>query len=291
MEKVLLRFGHIGKQIFEQLDNVTTTNCRMVTISWQTFMDNERVSSFQMIKFMTNVADAYLRKFLMKRDPEHCMELAKCVYFIYDNYPADWKFPSYQSNPSKQLYIMVKLGWIDHPIMIRNPNNFKFWDKKCHPKDHKGVTLLHCAATNGNLQVYKLIIGNALDKNPKDITKFTPLHLAAGLGYFEICQLIIENIHDKNPKDKFGKTPFHQAAHCGHLKICQLIIENVQDKNPADYDKRTPLHFAAEKGHPSKPTRRQRPKAVGGASERSERGRSALFKNPLFFAHPLDEVV
>ena len=36
--------------------------------------------------------------------------------------------------------------------------------------------------------------------------------------------------------------------------------------------------------HPSKPTRRQRPKAVGGASERSERGRSALFKNPLFFS-------
>ena len=35
--------------------------------------------------------------------------------------------------------------------------------------------------------------------------------------------------------------------------------------------------------NPSKPTRRQRPKAVGGASERSERGRSALFKNPLFF--------
>ena len=31
--------------------------------------------------------------------------------------------------------------------------------------------------------------------------------------------------------------------------------------------------------YPSKPTRRQRPKAVGGASERSERGRSALFKN------------
>ena len=35
--------------------------------------------------------------------------------------------------------------------------------------------------------------------------------------------------------------------------------------------------------NPSKPTRHQRPKAVGGASERSERGRSALFKNPLYF--------
>ena len=30
--------------------------------------------------------------------------------------------------------------------------------------------------------------------------------------------------------------------------------------------------------------RRQRSKAIGGASERSERGRSALFKNPLFFS-------
>ena len=39
-----------------------------------------------------------------------------------------------------------------------------------------------------------------------------------------------------------------------------------------------------KKPYPSKPTRRQRPKAVGGASERSERGRSALFKNPLFFS-------
>ena len=36
--------------------------------------------------------------------------------------------------------------------------------------------------------------------------------------------------------------------------------------------------------NPNKPTRRQRPKAIGGASECSERGRSALFQNPLFFS-------
>ena len=36
--------------------------------------------------------------------------------------------------------------------------------------------------------------------------------------------------------------------------------------------------------NPSKHTRCQRPSAVGSASERSERGRSTLFKNPLFFS-------
>ena len=77
MEEVILRFGHIGKQIFEQLDRETFTNCRSVSKSWQTFVDNERISSFQVIKSKINVADAYLKKFLLKRNPECCTELAK----------------------------------------------------------------------------------------------------------------------------------------------------------------------------------------------------------------------
>ena len=78
MEEVLLRFGHIGKQIFEQLDNHTFTNCRLVTKPWLTFVDYERISSFKMIKLKIDIADGYLKKFLMKRNPECCMELAKC---------------------------------------------------------------------------------------------------------------------------------------------------------------------------------------------------------------------
>ena len=77
MEEVLLRFGHIGTQIFEQLDDQTFTNCRSVSKSWKTILDNERISSFKMIKFKIDITDENLKKFLMKRNPECCMELAK----------------------------------------------------------------------------------------------------------------------------------------------------------------------------------------------------------------------
>ena len=243
MEEVLLRFGHIGEQIFEQLDSQTFTNCRLVSKSWKTFADDERISSFQMIKFMVDVADAYLKKFLMKRNPEYCMELSKCVYFIYENYPKH-DHPNCRKNPPKQLYIQARLGWLDScccPWM-------KFWDEKCHPKDYFGATLLHSAATDGNLQVYKLITKNALDKNlwnPKNNLGITPLHLAAHYGHLEICQLIIANVLDKNPDNKRKWTPLHDAAMNGHFEICKLIIDNNKNKNPKDNSGDTPLHLAA----------------------------------------------
>ena len=245
MEEVLLRFGHIGEQIFEQLDSQAFTNCRMVSKSWQTFVDYERISAFQMIKFMVNLPDAYLKKFLIKINPDCCMKLAKCVYFIHDNYPKD--HPNYQINPPKQLYIKAKLGWIDGSYKSYS-SEVKFWDGKCHPKDYFGATLLHSAATDGNLQVYELITENALDKNPQNNIGITPLHLAAHYGHLEICQLIIENVQDKNPDSKRKWTPLHDAAMNGHFEICKLIIDNNQNKNPKDDSGDTPLHLAASYG-------------------------------------------
>ena len=247
MEEVLLRFGHIGEQIFEQLNSQTFTNCRLVSKSWKTFVDNERISSFQMIKSKIIIADEYLKKFLMKRNPECCMEFSKCVYFIYENYPKQG--PKYQrGNPPKQLYIKAKLGWLDY----YSPDWFDYystilkkWDETCHPKDHFGATLLHSAATDGNLQVYKLITENNLDKNPQNNLGITPLHLAAHYGHLEICQLIIENVQDKNPNNNRKWTPLHDAAMNGHFEICKLIIDNNQNKNPKDDSGVTPLHLAA----------------------------------------------
>ena len=59
-------------------------------------------------------------------------------------------------------------------------------------------------------------------------------------------------------------------------KIYVLIFEK-NEKMTSNFRFMSPFY-------PSKPTRRQQPKAVGGTSKSSERGRSALFKNSLFFS-------
>ena len=44
MDELFERFPHIGKQIFEEMDNKNLTECREVCKSWQTFIDNEKIT-------------------------------------------------------------------------------------------------------------------------------------------------------------------------------------------------------------------------------------------------------
>ena len=68
-----------------------------------------------------------------------------------------------------------------------------------------------------------------------------------------------------------------------YQKTCNNLMKVVRDRNLVSVTGISRKYGYWYRSHPSKPTCRQRLKAVGGASKRSERGRSALFKNPLFF--------
>ena len=67
MEVVLLRFPHIGYQIFEQLDNPFFTICREVSKSWEKFIDNDKLpwirKIVQNIKPLTKSWKLFFQKF------------------------------------------------------------------------------------------------------------------------------------------------------------------------------------------------------------------------------------
>ena len=104
-----------------------------------------------------------------------------------------------------------------------------------------GMTPLHGAAMNGHLDIYKLLIEYAIDKNPpmNYQTNWTPLHYAAYHGHLEICKLILTNIEDKLPRDSNGVTPLHIAAERKHLDIFDLFLENIKT-DPLDNQGRSP---------------------------------------------------
>ena len=68
-------------------------------------------------------------------------------------------------------------------------------------------------------------------------------------GHLEICKVIIEKAENKNPPDQFHFTPLHYAAHFGYLEICKLIVDNVDDKNPLNNLGRTPYDLAKDENH------------------------------------------
>ena len=54
MEEIVLRFPHIGQQIFEKLDDQCLVKCRKVQKSWKDFISNEKIACFRNIKMKTN---------------------------------------------------------------------------------------------------------------------------------------------------------------------------------------------------------------------------------------------
>ena len=64
--------------------------------------------------------------------------------------------------------------------------------------------------------------------------------MAATNGYLEVCRMMIQRVEDKNPANIFGRTPLHFAAYNGHVDVCKLIIDNVDNKHPKDENGRTP---------------------------------------------------
>ena len=83
MEEVLLRFGHLGKQVFNNLDIQSLNNCSEVSRSWEEFIHRGKISSFQKIKHYSNLPDASIRKFLRKFDTDQSEIMANHVKMVY----------------------------------------------------------------------------------------------------------------------------------------------------------------------------------------------------------------
>ena len=262
MEEVFLRFGHLGKQIFNDLDYESLINCTDVSQSWKDFIHHEKILAFREIKFYSNLPNTSIKRILRKFDSSQALILAYNVKTVY-------KMGGIFNNQDRlnPFSFAAKKGFLEICEMIMENMEEK------NPKDKygHGVTPLHQAAEYGELEVCRLIIKNIqcdeekcktyqCDKNPNSDCNVTPLHKAAMNGHLQVCKLIIENICEnhkprsdqgdsKNPKSYDGTTPLHSAALRGHLKVCRLIIANVQQKNPKDRHMRTPFDYAIQKGH------------------------------------------
>lgn len=116
--------------------------------------------------------------------------------------------------------------------------------------------------------------------NFRDYDRRTPLHIAASEGHLEICKLLLERGSKINRSDRWGGAPLDDAHRHKHIEVVQYLrlhggkfgsasisnnlnsacwegdVDEVRaileygniDLNLSDYDQRTPLHLAASEG-------------------------------------------
>ena len=288
MKNVLLRFPHLGQQIFQILDNQDLNKCLEVSRYCKTFIEDQKFIWIKIIVGMTNIdvplsrsESSFLENLLKKSNRKDIQEMhtvAKSKQqkswhsnvfhfaFLYGQTEILKKlFNSSRSELATGIKRVMKQIIIYHAaergdmeivqfmIQTQNPGEINYGYCDCS----NGNTPLHIAAENGQLSFCQLIIPYLTDKNPRGyingrFDRRSPLDLAALNGHLDVFKLFFENNDDeKNPKNEFclGETPLHLAAEKGHFNICNFIIQKLEDKkNPKDYSNGTPLHRAARNG-------------------------------------------
>ena len=252
MEEVLSRFGHLGRNIFEKLDDLTLMKCKEVTRPWNLFIDSMKIGALRVVKIKSNAPEEYIKKMLRRLNSDSAKEFADDVCRIYGRFPSGTgdinpgnPGDSYTSTPLDSA--IRTEHWLVCELIIGN-----ILDKNPTVVSRLSVTLFHLAAENGEIELCKLIIPHIDVKNPENKIGLTPLHFAAKKGHIEICRLILNALtEDKNPECNHGATPLHLAARYGHLEVCKLFIENIQVKNPRSFCGKTPLQLALISNHSS----------------------------------------
>ena len=224
MEEALLRFPHLGTQIFKNLDDSNLAKSREVARSWLKFIDSKEMPWKRIQKNWERSLQEYPCK-------EGQTKLLVAL-ITGQNKMFEIIFDAEKDNLKSWNNLM------DMPLKL-----LKSLDKIQCLSSIESVTPYHLAAAIGNLNACQIMFDCLGNPNWGK----TPLHFAAYNGHMDICQFLVERIADKNPKDGFdGSTPLHEAAKQGHLEICQLIMKNIKT-NPSDIKTLyglTPLDFA-----------------------------------------------
>ena len=230
LDEMMLRFPHIVKDVFKELDKKSLTNCRNVSRACCDFIDDEKfylVRKIQNYVFMKNFLKQWQK--VLRNTPT---ETIKTIFVTVKQFVEhDLYGYTLQWSP---LHIAAAQGHLELcKYIIEKTNN-------PNPKIRCGLSAFHMAASSGFQEICELISDNLEDKNPADKKGMTPFHSATENGHFDVCKLIIQNIDNKNPAALDGRTPLHLATDHGHLEIVRLIVQTGVDKSPL-WKGKTPL--------------------------------------------------
>ena len=222
LDETMLRFPHIVRDIFKEVDNKSLTNCRNVSRACCDFIDNEKfywvrkIQNYVSMKTFLQQWQKVLRNIPTKNIKDIFVTIKQ---FVEDDLNRKKK----RFSPQFIAAAQGDLEFWKYTIERSNYNNSKTMD---------GRTAFHMAARNGCQEICESIIDHLEDKNPADNKGVTPFHYASEKGHFDVCKIIIQNIDNKNPAALDGCTPLHLATKHGHLEIVRLIVETGVDKSP-----------------------------------------------------------
>lgn len=123
-------------------------------------------------------------------------------------------------------------------LLLDNPECIKQRDEKF------GSTPLHKAASNGQIEICKLLIEKGADIQAINNSQETPLHFASYNGHLGVAKLLINKGVDIKQQGRQGGSNLHMAAWGGHPEMIKFFIEKGINANIQDSNSDTPIIWA-----------------------------------------------
>uniref|UniRef100_A0A1X7SY60 Uncharacterized protein n=1 Tax=Amphimedon queenslandica TaxID=400682 RepID=A0A1X7SY60_AMPQE len=112
------------------------------------------------------------------------------------------------------------------------------------------TTVLHLAATSGNLEYFTTIVSLGFDINRSDSDGYTPLYRAFQYGCVSIANCLISQPNcETSSKDYYVALLHVAASELGDLSLVQGLVERGMDVNISNYNGVTALHYSCCWGH------------------------------------------
>jgi hypothetical protein len=146
MEAVILRFPHISRQIFEQLDVKSLTKCRIIARLWNESICAERFFWIEIILHLTYSEEVW-RTILRKSNIDQLSKISRDICNYYKCAPA--------IKTRTLLHFVAQFG--ETQIVKKC---FLEKEIKKNPADFGGWTPLHLAAKNGHAEICQIIVDN-----------------------------------------------------------------------------------------------------------------------------------
>jgi len=117
---------------------------------------------------------------------------------------------------------------------------------------HSSQTPLYSAASQGDLEMVRVLLGYKADVNSRNTSGSAPLFNALSRAppqTLHVARLLLENGANPNVPNKYGETPLHTASGRGNLEVVRLLLKYGADVELEGEEGRTPFQAASQRGH------------------------------------------
>ena len=230
---------HLAERIFLLLNPDILLNCRLVSQSWNKFLENptfwvKKCDQKGLRKHLHNSWINLKVKLELDNDIILRKKMTLCLMKMHFLPFSDFLSPLHMASHCGDLLLV---RYITENV------------KSSMCKDQHGSTPIHYAARMGHVEIVKVLAAFTDNPNAPDEIDWTPIDVAIDWGHTEVLKVLASLIDNPNAPDDVGMTPIYKAATQGHTEMVKYLVALTDDVNPPNIFGVNPIHAAAENGH------------------------------------------